>query len=742
MLGATPEVFRKIGLNALPMTINQRHIDYALNGTKNADHELSLQDLKQLPRALENPIAIIHSPQKPGTSLIAIIQMRSKNGKQVISAVYVDGAGTYNGKVIDSNAVTTIHGRNNAVRMLAQAIQLETQGATAVYWLDKKRSQSLLQGSSSQLTTPLIHDGFYHSIRESGARVNGKIENVTQSLQFKRWFGDWEKNPNRASKVVNEDGTPKVVYHGTNQEFHTFQSQNGAYFFSESQDYAESMAEERGGDRVIQAYLDMRRPLRVEMQPGEFSDPNDEAKCLREAKAKGHDGVIFTLRTGNELVDDTFYAVFDSAQIKSATENIGTFDKAERDIRYSVEDETDAQKNSTRAYSLDDKISIGLDDAARYQALKDRSLTAAKVDPRKLGENSTEELEQLAKADRSTAFQLLRKIGEEFGVFRDYKTEEFNLEFAFSKRNLQESINKQGKRYDNYALMLTQMKAIIENAVGIETHNRRYGDEGQIKQTYVFVSAMQTKESVIPVLLEVRAFNDATKSTLRVAVSMSEIKRSRIVEHIPAATRPNQSYSLPASSIRVADLFANVNSRDGRLLKYIPDGFLNEAQRDGKQAALQEQAAYDSRKKAQRDSRKAQDDRYSAEDDAESRDLARELEDAQKAMTAEELRAIQSIDNKSVNQFTSEDIRRVQRYAQQYWKEMGTKSPFFRAWFGDWRANDRTAVQTAKRKGSQRGLQRNADTGWEINISRKVFAETETKQSPTTIVAATYLPYI
>ena len=194
MLGATPEVFSKIGLNALPMTINQRHIDYALNGTKNADHELSLPDLKQLPRALENPIAIIHSPQKPSTSLIAIIQMRSKNGKQVISAVYVDGAGTYNGKVIDSNAVTTIHGRNNAARMLAQAIQLETQGATAVYWLDKKRSQSLLQGSSSQLTTPLIHDGLYHSIRESGARVNGKIENVTQSLQFKRWFGDWEKN--------------------------------------------------------------------------------------------------------------------------------------------------------------------------------------------------------------------------------------------------------------------------------------------------------------------------------------------------------------------------------------------------------------------------------------------------------------------------------------------------------------------------------------------------------------------
>ena len=295
---------------------------------------------------------------------------------------------------------------------------------------------------------------------------------------------------------------------------------------------------------------------------------------------------------------------------------------------YQMDQDTGGRADSD-SYSLDDKISMGLDDAARYQILKDRSLTAAKVDPRELGENSTEKLEQLAKANKSVAFRLLKKIGEEFGVFRGYKTEAFNLEFAFSKRNLLESVNKQGSRYDNYALMLTQMEDIVENAVGIETHNKRYGEEGQIKQTYVFVSAMQTSENIVPILLEVRAFNDGTKSTLRIAVSMSEIKRSRVMGHTLEDARSNQSYPT-GFAVRIADLFANVNSRDGRLLKYIPDGFLNEAQRDGKQAALQEQAAYDSRKKAQRDSRKAQDDRYSAEDDVESRDMARELEDERK----------------------------------------------------------------------------------------------------------------
>lgn len=38
---------------------------------------------------------------------------------------------------------------------------------------------------------------------------------VIKSESFKNWFGDWEKYPNLASKVVDEKGYPRVVYHGT-----------------------------------------------------------------------------------------------------------------------------------------------------------------------------------------------------------------------------------------------------------------------------------------------------------------------------------------------------------------------------------------------------------------------------------------------------------------------------------------------------------------------------------------------
>lgn len=61
--------------------------------------------------------------------------------------------------------------------------------------------------------------------RDSKGRLlapNGKPSNLNEyqyaqvrTKAFKNWFGDWENNPEHASKVVDENGEPMVVYHGT-----------------------------------------------------------------------------------------------------------------------------------------------------------------------------------------------------------------------------------------------------------------------------------------------------------------------------------------------------------------------------------------------------------------------------------------------------------------------------------------------------------------------------------------------
>jgi len=51
---------------------------------------------------------------------------------------------------------------------------------------------------------------------------NGQPSNLTdrqyaqvRTEEFKNWFGDWENDPENASKVVDENGEPLVVYHHT-----------------------------------------------------------------------------------------------------------------------------------------------------------------------------------------------------------------------------------------------------------------------------------------------------------------------------------------------------------------------------------------------------------------------------------------------------------------------------------------------------------------------------------------------
>ena len=107
LVGPTPDVLKGIGLTALPVTINTTHVDYALNGTKDFDHQLGKSLMSQLPVAIKKPVAIMTSGTKSGSSLVIMLEIRH-NGKQVVVPMVVDGFGHQNGLLIDSNAVTSV----------------------------------------------------------------------------------------------------------------------------------------------------------------------------------------------------------------------------------------------------------------------------------------------------------------------------------------------------------------------------------------------------------------------------------------------------------------------------------------------------------------------------------------------------------------------------------------------------------------------------------------------------------
>ncbi|MGM9653139.1 MAG: hypothetical protein ACI3XP_05845 [Eubacteriales bacterium] len=106
-------------------------------------------------------------------------------------------------------------------------------------------------------------------------------------------------------------------------------------------------------------------------------------------------------------------------------------------------------------------------------------------------------------------------------------------------------------------------------------------------------------------------------------------------------------------------------------------------------------------------------------------------EKAEENITTEDISVLRSIGDKSVNEFTSDDIRKSEKWARKFYRELGTKSPFFRAWFGDWRTNDKGKVNIVSVPTidiSQAALVKGDyfvnDTGWTIYAGKTLNDDT------------------
>jgi hypothetical protein len=187
---------------------------------------------------------------------------------------------------------------------------------------------------------------------------------MSESLkQFRFWFGQ--------SKIANEDGTPKLVYHGTNTDFAIFQSRTrnpelGFHFGSVAQaEFFSGYGSQcmRGSlGCIMPVYLRIENPLRMFdiFERGRRSAENVahwlyrdgtidkrsrdriwDARTAREAclrtvmaiEALDYDGIVYgnEWEGGSETNNEDAYIAFRSEQIKSAF-NRGTFNRASANI--------------------------------------------------------------------------------------------------------------------------------------------------------------------------------------------------------------------------------------------------------------------------------------------------------------------------------------------------------------------------------------------------------------------------
>lgn len=215
---------------------------------------------------------------------------------------------------------------------------------------------------------------------------NGKDTNLTEDQwlsvrteAFKSWFGDWEHDPSNASKVVDENGEPLVVYHGSPHVFTVFdversgenfnrsREDGGLLFFSSLPETAEDVLYDLEGRfpgtglesaRLYACFMRLRRPFMLDLGDASqrpFSGegvpenvkgspmawylfPHELRRGFDEGNAHGagYDGVVLKGRNAYDGSPEVWGMATDSRQVKSAVDNRGTYEPKNPDITFSI----------------------------------------------------------------------------------------------------------------------------------------------------------------------------------------------------------------------------------------------------------------------------------------------------------------------------------------------------------------------------------------------------------------------
>jgi len=200
----------------------------------------------------------------------------------------------------------------------------------------------------------------FTGVKEGTADLASRTNTFTDA--FRKWFGD--------SKVVDEEGNPIRVYHGTTQDVSKFKmSPDGALgagiYLTPNPEFAGTYADtsnlarsdaaldEQGGQNVMPLYASIKKPLVLSAKGDPMVDALTQLGLTREkaeamvekayeekgyigkqvmtrAQAQGYDGLM-QYRDGKL----TEVVAFSANQIKSATGNTGAFDINNPDIRFS-----------------------------------------------------------------------------------------------------------------------------------------------------------------------------------------------------------------------------------------------------------------------------------------------------------------------------------------------------------------------------------------------------------------------
>ena len=161
-LGIPNDILRSAGLPNLPIEMSAEMLKNKSSAKYRQHHPFDISSIKDLPRAIQNPIAVFNNPNNDGKVLLTELQY---NGVNHIVAIKVRSERKSNNIEIDVNSVSTIFPKDRIEKIVEWLLDKENQGRKAylnkekvLTWLSDNETITRSKGYNTKDIAKVIKD--------------------------------------------------------------------------------------------------------------------------------------------------------------------------------------------------------------------------------------------------------------------------------------------------------------------------------------------------------------------------------------------------------------------------------------------------------------------------------------------------------------------------------------------------------------------------------------------------------
>ena len=256
LIGRTSDVLKSINVKDYNIYFGKSKIQKILN----KHQDMNIEFIKQVPEILEKPILIMDSITR-NDSLVILGDMVSKKGEPVLVSLLVDPK-SKSGVIEDFGIITSSYGKK------LSSLQKIINSSTIRYIEpNKKRTNKWLSALGLQLPSATTKYGSINKITNEYQNVNKTLKQNRNSDSEGNKLTKEQQEYFKDSKLRDEKGNLKVMYHQTGADFTVFNSNKevagkydselptGYFLKTDSRDISV------GGNKQMKVYANITNPL-------------------------------------------------------------------------------------------------------------------------------------------------------------------------------------------------------------------------------------------------------------------------------------------------------------------------------------------------------------------------------------------------------------------------------------------------------------------------------------------------